>query len=144
MIERIRNKRIATLAVLALAGCGNTVEGIGNVPMVHCGSHGTPRSNGEDIQDIPKGEQIQMGNAIVTNNKGNYPATGDFAVTSDGDGNFAVTIQNGNNNKDAAIINGATTSHDAVTVSDNGELYNIVGTPGPLGSTALNVTVSCA
>lgn len=154
MLGEIRNKRLATLAViagggLALAGCGNTVEGVGNVTMVHCGPHGEPRVNSDHVASVPKGETIQMGTSIVTNSKGNFPATGDFAVTSKGGGEFSVSLDTSNNNNSdntdtVAIIPTYNTQSNTVTITDSGELYTIQGSAGPLGSTALSVNVSCA
>ena len=148
MFEGIRSKRIATAVAvlgggLALAGCGNTVEGVGNVRMVDCSPHGTPHTNTATIGSVPRGVQIQMGNEIGTDNQG-HSETGDFVVNSKGNGQFSVNINSGNNaNNNAAIIPNYLNRPDTVTVTDNGELYAIQGSAGPLGTTALNVSVSC-
>ncbi|HEX4775060.1 MAG TPA: hypothetical protein VH234_06105, partial [Candidatus Saccharimonadales bacterium] len=120
-----------------------TVEGIGNVTMVRCGAHGTPRYNSDSISDVPGGEQIQMGNAISTDEDGEYPATGDFAVISKGNGNFRVSINTGNSTNNAEIIPNYTDQPSTVTVTDNGELYTVTGAAGSLGSTALFITARC-
>lgn len=149
MFEAVRSKRIATAVAilgggLALYGCGNQVEGVGNVRMVDCSPHGTPRANSENVSSVPKGVSIQLGNSIETNNTGNSE-TGDFSVTSKGNGEFSVAISDGDNgnNTNVAKVPNYSSQPNTATVTDNGELYVISGSQGPLGATALNVSVSC-
>ncbi len=150
MFEAIRSKRIATAVAilgggLALYGCGNQVEGVGNVRMVDCSPHGTPRTNSENISAVPKGVSIQLGNKIETNDQGESE-TGDFSITSKGNGEFSVSIygDDGNgNNIDVSKVPNYSAQPNTATVTDNGELYVISGSQGSLGATALNVSVSC-
>jgi predicted small secreted protein len=149
MFERLRRKNIIPKLVLiasgslAVAGCSVTVEGVGDVPMVNCGTHGTPRTNNDKIKDLPKGATVQLGQDISYGGNDQLE-TGDFQVKSDGKGRFNVSIESGNNsNGDAEIIPNYSDSPNTVTVSDNGELFVISGSTGPQGSTALSVNVSC-
>lgn len=147
MFERLTTKRTllavaGTSGALALAGCGNTVEGIGNVPMVHCGKGEQPSANSVGINSVREGDEIQLGHAVVTDQNGNK-ATGDFAIKSLGDGKFSVSINHGNSDNDATIIPNYNGTPNEVTVVDNGELYTVAGHGGPHGSTALDISASC-
>ncbi len=147
MFEGIRNRRAATLAVVLFGGglatgCGNTVEGVGSVHMVSCGVKGKPQSNSETISSVSAGEEIQMGKSIVTDNKGHYPATGDFSVKSLGHGFFKVLF-GGTGNNTAYTVPNYSEQANTVTVTDKNELYVISGTPGSEGTTGLSIDVKC-
>ena len=144
MIERLTTRRFALpLAVisgaLALSGCGNTVEGIGNVPMVHCGDGQQPRHNSVRITEAPKDEEIQLGKEITTDTNGDN-ATGDFLVRSLGGGEFTLVI---NKDADNTVELVPDYSPNSVAVSDEGELFRITGHQGPNGSTGFDISVSC-
>jgi len=149
MFEGLRHNNIIPKIALvasggiAVTGCAVTVEGVGNVPMVNCSSHASPRSNRETVRDLPKGTVIQLGEVVTYS--GNTP-TGDFQIESDGRGKFDVSINSGNNasGNDAEIVNNFSYGPDRVTVSDNGELFVVSGENGPQGSTSLSVDVSCS
>jgi|GEM_PF-4380579 len=116
--------------------------------MVHCGPKGEPRVNTDTIASVPKGETIQMGTSIVTDAKGNFPAAGDFAVRSEGAGEFRVSLDTSNSNNAGdtdivALIPNYGAQPDTVTVTDNSELYTIAGSMGPQDSTALSITAKC-
>ena len=150
MFEVLRTKKVATAVVLlggglALAGCGNSKEGVGNVPLVRCGAHDALRSNSDSIAAVPKGEIIQLGQKIETDNQGDAP-TGDFEVTSQGGGRFSVSIEaggNNGNNTDVSRVPNYAARPNTATVVDHGELYTIAGTPGPQGSTSLTIAARC-
>ena len=147
MFESVTTKRtlLAVAGVsgmLAVAGCGNTVEGIGNIPMVHCKDGQQPRSNAVNIQKLPKGEKIQLGKAITTDEHGDS-ATGDFYVSSQGGGEFTVTINKDNNSNDISVIPNNNDKPNEVTVTDAGEIFTIAGQPGPQGTTSLEITDTC-
>lgn len=148
MFEGLRGKNIIPkIALAASAGiivtdCSTIVEGVGNVPMVNCGPHGSPRTNKDTVNDLPKGTTIQLGEAVIYNDG---PETGDFQVESEGRGKFSVSINSGNNSSgnDAEIVPNFSYGPNRVTISDNGERFAVLGENGPQGSTSLSVDVSC-